>query len=331
MVQSTPERIIKKFDWSHLSVHPLKNIRSDLLAASGEFIGTIAFLLVGLGGIQAAATSNRAGLPDIATKAATPTIEHLMYTSVSMGLSLLFSAWIFFRATGAAFNPNVSLALLLTGVIAPTRFILYFGAQVSASIAASALLKLLLPGPISVTPTLAVGTSRAQGLFIEAFTTCALVLSVLFLAVEKHRGTYLAPIGISMTLFSCHLFAVVYTGAAMNSARAFGPAVVAGFKDDHWVYWVGPTLGSLLAVAIYVFMKRFEYWKINEGQDSDEFSTSPELFIARPVAGGNPLRPALIRIGKVGERTWLAEGTNEKSCSPSTGFSFDRQPEQPPV
>lgn len=299
MVQSTPERIIKKFDWSHLSVHPLKNIRSDLLAASGEFIGTIAFLLVGLGGIQAAATSNRAGLPDIATKAATPTIEHLMYTSVSMGLSLLFSAWIFFRATGAAFNPFQ-------------------------------LLSVRVPCP-AVSGARLIGTSRAQGLFIEAFTTCALVLSVLFLAVEKHRGTYLAPIGISMTLFSCHLFAVVYTGAAMNSARAFGPAVIAGFKDDHWVYWVGPTLGSLLAVAIYVFMKRFEYWKINEGQDSDEFSTSPELFIARPVAGGNPLRPALIRIGKVGERTWLAEGTNEKSCSPSTGFSFDRQPEQPPV
>ncbi|KAI9615173.1 hypothetical protein H4Q26_011714 [Puccinia striiformis f. sp. tritici PST-130] len=251
-----PEKIVKKFDWSHLYGHPLENFAC------------------------AAATSNRAGLPALATTSTVPNIQHLMYISTSMGLSLLFSAWDFLRATGAAFNPNVSLALLLTGVITPTRFILYVGAQLSASLVASSILKKLLPGPMSVVPNLAVGTSIKQGLLIEAFITCALVLSVLFLAVEKHRATYLAPVGISITLFACHLFGVVYTGAAMNSARAFGPAAVTGAWKDHWVYWVGPTIGSLLAVIIYVFMKRFEYWRSNEGQDTDVFSASPELFIA---------------------------------------------------
>ncbi|KAA1133456.1 hypothetical protein PGTUg99_014312 [Puccinia graminis f. sp. tritici] len=318
-----PEKITQKYDWSHFYGHPLLNFRADFMAASGEFVGTIAFLLVGLGGIQAAATSNQAGLPALASTSTVPNIEHLMYISTSMGLSLLFSAWIFFRATGAAFNPNVSLALLLTGVITPTRFVLYVGAQLSASLVASALLKRLLPGPMSVVPNLAVGTSVAQGVLIEAFITCSLVLSVLFLAVEKHKATFLAPVGISITLFACHLFRVVYTGAAMNSARAFGPAAVTGSWKDHWVYWVGPTIGSLLAVIIYVFMKRFEYWRLNEGQDTDVFSASPELFIARPVTEEGPGRPKMFRMSKSAERVWFPGAANHKNRSPSEAFSVE--------
>jgi aquaporin related protein len=59
------------------------------------------------------------------------------------------------------------------------------------SLAASGLLEILLPGPLAVTPALGADTHPAQGVFIEAFITCALILSVLFLAVEKHRATFL--------------------------------------------------------------------------------------------------------------------------------------------
>lgn len=71
---------------------------------------------------------------------------------------------------------------------------------------ACALLSALLPGPLAVTPALGAGTNLGQGLFIECFATCALILSVLFLAVEKHRATFLAPLGIGITLFAGHMF-----------------------------------------------------------------------------------------------------------------------------
>ncbi|MBW0500530.1 hypothetical protein O181_040245 [Austropuccinia psidii MF-1] len=266
----------------------LENIRADLIAASGEFIGTLMFLLMGLGGIQAAKTFTLNN-PEPCAPSAAPVgnLNLLLYVSTSMGLSLLFSAWVFYRATGAAFNPNVSFALLLVGVLTPMRFLLYCVAQFSASIAASALLLALLPGPLTVSTTLGSGTNRAQGLFIEGFITCALVLSVLFLAAEKHRGTYMAPLGIGLTLFACHLFAVVYTGAGMNTARSFGPAVITGFETEHWIYWLGPTLGSLLAVAIYAVEKRVKYWKVNEGQDTDVPSESPKLFLNQVMAQRN--------------------------------------------
>jgi len=309
------------------------------VAATGEFLGTFLFLLIGLGGIQAAISSDRASLaassPNSTSDAtrlnSLTSITTLTYISVSMGLSLLFSAWIFYRATGAAFNPNVSFALMLIKVISPTRFLLYATAQLVGAIAASAMLQALLPGPLHVTPSLAAGTNRAQGLFIEAFITCALVMSVLFMAVEKHRATYLAPIGIGITLFAGHLFAVAYTGAGMNTARAFGPSVVSGFENDHWIYWIGPTLGSLLAVMIYAFMKKFRYWKVNKGQDTDQPSDSPDLFVpvnfgsvpvenntAQPMQGTGTPPTNIQKEGQSGktEQNPPSKSLNKKTVSP---------------
>jgi aquaporin related protein len=65
-----------------------------------------------------------------------------------MGLALLVSAWLFFRATGGLFNPNVSLALLLAGVIGPVRFVFYCIAQLLGGIAAAGLILALLPGEL---------------------------------------------------------------------------------------------------------------------------------------------------------------------------------------
>jgi aquaporin rerated protein, other eukaryote len=66
-----------------------------------------------------------------------------------MGLSLLVSAWLFFRATGGLFNPNISFALLLTGIITPARFVLYAIAQLLGDIVAAVLVLALLPGKLA--------------------------------------------------------------------------------------------------------------------------------------------------------------------------------------
>lgn len=118
-------------------------IREDAHAALLEFVGTTFFLLLGLGGIQAAAGEGADGV-------AASTIEKVQYISLCMGLSLLVSAWLFFRVTGGLFNPNVSLALLLVGVIKPVRFVLYCVAQMLGAIAASGLVLALTPGPLAV-------------------------------------------------------------------------------------------------------------------------------------------------------------------------------------
>lgn len=90
------------------------------------------------------------------------------------------------------------------------------------------------------------------------------------LAKEKHRATFIAPVGIGLALFIAELVAVYYTGGSLNPARSFGPAAVAhDFTGSHWIYWVGPFLGSVLAVGFYQLMKVLEYEMANPGQDGD--------------------------------------------------------------
>lgn len=127
------------FDMSPRS--QLSTIREDAQAALLEFVGTTFFLLLGLGGIQAVTG-------EVETSGST--VEQVMYISTCMGLSLLVSAWLFFRVTGGLFNPNISLALLLVGVIRPVRFVLYCIAQMLGAIAASGLILALTPGPLAV-------------------------------------------------------------------------------------------------------------------------------------------------------------------------------------
>jgi len=242
----------------------------DAKAAVIEFAGTTLFLLLGLGGIQAATgEALQSG----------SNIEQTFYIATSMGFSLLVTAWLFYRVTGGLFNPNITLALFLVGVVGPVRFVLFCIAQMVGAIAASAIVYGLTPGPLGVNTFLQQGINPAQAVFMEMFITAVLVIAVLMLAAEKHSTTPIAPVGIGLTLFVGHLFAVFYTGASMNTARAFGPAVVTGFSSPghskHWVYWVGPFLGSLLGVAFYTLLKSINYLELNPAQASTRAEDSP--------------------------------------------------------
>ncbi|OAV90884.1 hypothetical protein PTTG_01992 [Puccinia triticina 1-1 BBBD Race 1] len=275
----------------------LRQLKYDLLAALVEFMGTLLFLLLGLGGIQAAATANIAHQSAQDAVVKTASMQQLIYIATSMGLALLATAWTFFRVSGSVFNPNIALALLLTGALSPLRFVLYVGAEILGAIAASGLIN-SLPGKLAVNCSLHPQISPAQGVVIEAFLTAALTLTVLFIAVEKHRSTPFAPCAIGLVLFATHLFGVVYTGAAMNSARAFGPDVVTSFQPHHWVYWVGPTVGSVVATLIYYFLKAVDLYALNPKQDSEDLEDSPDYAGIEVVRRRNSLTPTTTSHGR---------------------------------
>jgi glycerol uptake facilitator-like aquaporin len=96
-----------------------------------------------------------------------------------MGLSLLVSAWLFFRVTGGLFNPNVSVALLLSGIITPVRCILYCIAQLVGGIAAAGLVLALTPG------SLASKCVDYLPAFDSALTSCAALSSLLMSTLLK--------------------------------------------------------------------------------------------------------------------------------------------------
>ncbi|KAI3397381.1 hypothetical protein diail_10831 [Diaporthe ilicicola] len=237
-------------------------VKAHIAAASSEFVGTFLFLVFALGGTHAVNSDPDAGEG--------VNIAKLLYISLAFGISLAVNVWAFFRIEGGMFNPAVAVAMFVTGGIGLLRLGLVIVAQLLGSIAASALIVGLLPGSgIAATTGLADDTSVVRGLFIEAFLTAELVFVIFMLAAEKHRATAVAPVGIGLALFIAELLGVRYTGGSLNPARSFGPAVVTknGFPPYHWIYWLGPILGALLAAGFYKFVKIMEFDQISPNID----------------------------------------------------------------
>ena len=111
------------------------------------------------------------------------------------------------------------------------------------------------------------GATIPQGLFLEMFLTAELVFTILMLAAEKTKATFVAPIGIGLAFFVAELVGVYWTGGSLNPARSFGPSVIGGFHGTHWIYWLGPVLGALLACGFYKLLKYMNYEEVNGDQD----------------------------------------------------------------
>ncbi|KAL6864630.1 aquaporin-like protein [Trichoderma novae-zelandiae] len=253
-------------------------IRNELIVVFGEFCGTFMFLLMAFIGTQAAIQNNSPGNPDA------PLFPFsLMYIAASFGTAVAVNVWVFYRITGGMFNPAVTLGLVLVGAVKPLRGLLIFPTQLVAAIAAAAVTDALLPGPLLVANKLSSGTSISRGLFIEMFLTAQLVITVYFLAVEKHRATFLAPLGIGLAVFIAHICGTNFTGTSINPARSFGPAVVTDFTGYQWIYWLGPFMGSFLAFAVYTILKWMEYHTANPGQDDDNTVKKTPAGLAVPT------------------------------------------------
>ncbi|KAJ4351037.1 Aquaporin-1 [Ascochyta clinopodiicola] len=180
--------------------------RNELVAMTAEFAGTFLFLFFAFGGTQVA---NTAALYSDASTAGqqansitqTPNTSVLLYISLIFGFSLMVNVWVFFRVSGGLFNPAVTLGLFLIGALTTTRAILCFISQMIAGMCAAAVVSAMFPGDLNVSTTLGSGVSIAQGLFMEMFLTSLLIITIFMLAAEKHKATFLAPIGIGLALF----------------------------------------------------------------------------------------------------------------------------------
>lgn len=164
-------------------------------------------------------------------------VSTTLYIALIFGFSLMVNVWIFFRISGGLFNPAVTLGMALVGAIPVVRAICLFVAQLAGGLAASAMVFVLFPSKLEVGTKLGGGATIIQGLFIEALLTAELVFTIFMLAKEKHKATFIAPVGIGLALFIAEMVGVYYTGGSLNPARSFGPAVVSTtFPSEHWIY-----------------------------------------------------------------------------------------------
>ncbi|WWC68269.1 uncharacterized protein I206_102192 [Kwoniella pini CBS 10737] len=235
------------------------------VALIGEFVGTFLFLFFAYAGVTVGKTA-LGGTPSTTGEY----LVFLLFAATSFGASLAINAWIFFRVSGGLFNPAVTVAFVFTGLMHPLKGLAICVIQLLAGISAAGVVAVLTPGKLSADNTLGPNVSILQGLFMEMILTAELILTIFMLAVEKHRGTFIAPIGIGIALFMGHMVGIYYTGAGLNPARSLGPAVIEKeFPSYYWIYWIGPLLGSLVASVFYKVLRIAEYYTANEGQDDD--------------------------------------------------------------
>ena len=181
-----------------------KHLRAHFVAMCGEFAGTFLFLFFAFSGTQVANTIDPKSVQSLSLSQSSDPAR-LLYVSLCFGFSLAVNAWVFFRISGGLFNPAVTLGMCLVGALPYVRGILLFISQLLGAVAAASVVSPLFPGALKVQTSLAQGTTVAQGLFIEMFLTAQLVFAIFMLAAEKHKATFIAPVGIGLSLFIAEL------------------------------------------------------------------------------------------------------------------------------
>lgn len=161
----------------------------------GEYVGTVLFLYFALSGTQVANSIPSAGGQTVEQVGAN--LPQLQYIALCFGFSLAVNAWVFFRISGGLFNPAVTFGMCLIGALPWIRGVLLFFVQILGGITAAALVACMFPhqGDINVRTALGGGTTVVQGLFIEMILTAQLIFTIFMLAAEKHKGTFIAPVG----------------------------------------------------------------------------------------------------------------------------------------
>ena len=211
-----------------------------------EFVGTFALIFFGAGSIcadQFLRTSVMGGLG-------------LLGIALAHGLAIGIMVTSLGHISGGHFNPAVTIGFWVTRKVSTIDTVAYWVAQLAGAAAAAYLLRLL---PFDVwtavqlgTPNLASGISRTSGMIFEGIMTFFLVFVVFATAVDP-RGAFnkIAGFAIGLTITMGALFGGPFTGAALNPARAFGPALAANHWTNHGVYWIGPLAGGVAAGWLY--------------------------------------------------------------------------------
>jgi MIP family channel proteins len=206
-----------------------------------ELIGTFALCFIGAGAICSdTLPGGKIGLLGIA---------------VAHGLALSIGVTATMHISGGHLNPAVTAAFLATGRMKPEQAAQYIVSQLAGATVAGFFLKAIYDqkvwGRVHLgTPALGADVGPGVGIFVEAVLTFLLVFAVFGTAVDP-KSHKIGGFGIGLTIAFDILMGGPLTGAAMNPARAFGPALASGFWSNHLVYWIGPLLGGTIAGLVY--------------------------------------------------------------------------------
>ena len=198
------------------------------------------------------------------------TIESILMISLGHGAVIALMVYAFGHVSGAHINPAVTIPMMITKKISVADGIGYIIFQIIGGIIATLTLVAILPeigksvlwgghgGPSEL-----LNHSVMSGFVVEIILTFFLVLIIFMTAVHKKAPKSIAGASIGGMIFLLHIVGVPLTGAGMNPARSFAPAIVtgdAGLLEIQWLYWLAPIIGGIIAGVImnYIFVNNAE-------------------------------------------------------------------------
>lgn len=211
-------------------------------AVFAEFYGTMFFVFFGLGAALRWTTGP----------------HNVLHVAFCFGLAAATLIQSIGHISGGHINPAVTFAYLIGSQMSLFRAFFYIIAQCLGALAGAAVLYGVTPtnmrGNLALN-TLQPGISLGMATTMEIFLTVQLVICIFAVTDERRNGRLgSAALAIGFSVLMGHLLGMYYTGAGMNPARSFAPAVMVRNFVNHWVYWVGPFIGGAIGALLYDFM-----------------------------------------------------------------------------
>ena len=195
------------------------------------------------------------------------TTQSVLFIALGHGGAIALMIYAFGHISGAHINPAVTIPMIITKKIGVSDGIGYIIFQLIGAVAAAGTLKAILPelgAKVNFAtqggPSELINNSVNSAFAIEAILTFFLVLVIFMSAVHKKASPGWHGFTIGGMVFLIHLVAVPLTGASVNPARTFGPALISGFWEFHWLYWAAPILGGIIAGVLmnYIYVNKAE-------------------------------------------------------------------------
>lgn len=203
--------------------------------AIAEALGTFFLVLIGPGAVMVDAFTHGALGP----------------TGVALAFAFVVIAMVFAlgHLSGAHINPAVTIAFWSAGRFPGREVLPYVVAQCAGAAAAAGVLRFVM-GPIGNLGATIPAVGLAQALLVEWLFSFALMFVIMAVATDDRVADGFAALAVGLTVGFCALLGPL-TGASMNPARSFGPALVGGIWDAHWIYWLAPMTGMVAAARLY--------------------------------------------------------------------------------
>jgi aquaporin NIP len=205
-----------------------------------ELIGTYALVTAGCGAIVVNSLTGQ-----------------LTHVGIAMTFGLIIMVMIAATGhlSGAHFNPAVTVAFVLTRHFPWREMPFYVGGQILGAVAGSITLVTLF-GPVALLGATLPTGSPLQSFGLEVLLTAVLMFVIISVATDTRAVGQLAALAIGATVALDALWGGPISGASMNPARSFGPALIMGIWQDHWIYWMGPLIGACLGAIVYQVLRK---------------------------------------------------------------------------